>query len=96
MLGTPAYMAPEQAAGEPVDERADVYALGAILYHAICRHGAPRGHDLEEMLQRVIVGAVRPLAEREPAIPRDLAAIVTKAMALDPSARYANAAGLRR
>ena len=93
VLGTPAYMAPEQAAGEPVDERADVYALGAILYHVVAGTAPHEGTTFEEMVQRVIVGDIRPLAKREPAIPLDLAAIVTKAMARDPSARYANAQG---
>jgi eukaryotic-like serine/threonine-protein kinase len=94
LLGTPAYMAPEQAAGQPVDERADVYALGAILYHVICGTAPHEGTTLEEMVRRVVGGAVRPLAEREPAVPRDLAAIVNKAMALEPSGRYVTAQGL--
>ena len=93
VLGTPAYMAPEQAAGQPVDERADVYALGAILYHAVSGAIPHEGTTLEEMVGRVIRGDVRPLAERVPEVPRDLAAIVTRAMAVDPSERYANAQG---
>lgn len=91
VLGTPAYMAPEQAAGEAVDERADVYALGAILYHVVSGAIPHEGNTLEEMVGRVIRGDVRPLTEREPEIPRDLAAIVHKAMALAPSERYPNA-----
>jgi len=93
VLGTPAYMAPEQAAGDPIGERADVYALGAILYHVVSGTIPHEGTTLEEMVHRVISGEVRPLTEREPDVPRDLAAIVTKAMALEPSARYANAQG---
>ena len=94
LLGTPAYMAPEQAAGKPVDERADVYALGAILYHTICGTAPHEGTTLEEMVRQVVSGAVRPLIGREPEVPRDLAAIVNKAMALDPTGRYATAQGL--
>jgi eukaryotic-like serine/threonine-protein kinase len=94
LLGTPAYMAPEQAAGEPVDERADVYALGAILYHTICGTAPHEGTTLEEMVHGVVSGAVRPLTEREPEVPRDLAAIVSKAMAREPSGRYVTAQGL--
>jgi WD40 repeat protein len=94
VMGTPAYMAPEQATGEPVDERADVYALGAILYHVVSGAIAHEGNTLEEMVQRVVSGGVRPLAEREPDVPRDLAAIVTKAMAVNPAERYPNAQGL--
>jgi WD40 repeat protein len=94
VMGTPAYMAPEQAAGEPVDERADVYALGAILYHVVSGAIPHEGTTLEEMVNRVVSGAVRPLTEREPDVPRDLAAIVNKAMALEPSGRYATAQGL--
>jgi WD40 repeat protein len=94
ILGTPAYMAPEQAAGEPVDERADVYALGAIMYHAISGSTPHEGNTLEEVVARVIGGDVRPLAEREPQVPRDLAAIVNKAMAVKSAERYPNAKGL--
>jgi WD40 repeat protein len=93
VMGTPAYMAPEQAAGDTVDERADVYALGAILYHVISGAVPHEGTTLEEMVERVVSGHVRRLTEREPDVPRDLAAIVSKAMAVEPSARYANAQG---
>jgi len=77
-----------------VDERADVYALGAILYHVVSGTAPHEGTTLKEMVQRVRNGEVRPLTEREPDVPRDLAAIVTKAMAVEPSQRYSNAQGL--
>jgi eukaryotic-like serine/threonine-protein kinase len=91
LMGTPAYMAPEQALGEAADERADVYALGAMLYHVVSGTGPHEGTTLADMLDRVATGKIRPLADREPGAPRDLAAIVTKAMALAPAARYPTA-----
>jgi eukaryotic-like serine/threonine-protein kinase len=94
VLGTPAFMAPEQAAAVSVDERTDVYALGAILYHVVSGAVPHDGATLEEMVRRVIAGEVKPVTEREPAVPRDLAAIVNKAMARAPSDRYADAGGL--
>jgi eukaryotic-like serine/threonine-protein kinase len=94
ILGTPAFMAPEQAARASVDERADVYALGAILYQVVSGATPHEGATLEEVVRRVITGDIRPLTEREPDVPRDLAAIVNRAMALAPSSRYPNAGGL--
>ncbi|MCB9562232.1 MAG: serine/threonine protein kinase [Kofleriaceae bacterium] len=94
VLGTPAYMAPEQAAGVDVDERADVYALGAMLYHTLTGAVPHQGSSLDEVLGGVIDGsAVRPLVSRD-GIPPDLAAIVGKAMARDPAARYRDARDL--
>ncbi|WP_375765483.1 serine/threonine protein kinase [Archangium gephyra] len=91
VMGTPAYMPPEQAAGQPVDERADVYALGAILYHLLAGTRPYEGKTSEQVLQRVVGGPPPPLSERQKHIPVDLLAIVTKAMARDPAGRYATA-----
>ena len=91
VLGTPTYMPPEQAEGKAVDERADVYAIGAILYHLLA--GAPpySGGSSAETLARVLSEAPRPLSAREPGVPRDLVTVVEKAMARDPSLRYPTA-----
>jgi len=94
VIGTPAYMPPEQARGEPVDERADVYALGAMLYYLLC--GAPpfTGSTAEQVLAAVLASPPPALQSRQDGIPDDLAAIVTRAMARDPAARYPSAAEL--
>jgi len=92
VMGTPAFMAPEQAApGDHVDERADVYALGSMLY--FLGSGVPphSGKTLDEILVKVMAGEITPLREREPRIPADLAAIVGKAMAREPKDRYPSA-----
>jgi len=79
IVGTPAYMPPEQAAGDAVDVRADVYALGAILYQMLA--GAPPASGR----------TVTPLAQLEPHVPRDVLAIVDKAMARQRADRYPSA-----
>jgi len=91
VVGTPAYMSPEQARGGVVDERADVYALGAVLYEVLA--GSPPHADTtpQAVLDRVIAGPPRPLPMVVSGVPVELATIVRKAMARDPDARYVNA-----
>jgi WD40 repeat protein/tRNA A-37 threonylcarbamoyl transferase component Bud32 len=82
VLGTPAYMAPEQARGEPVDERVDVFAIGAMLWELCMRTRVPPDpQDRDRQLRR-------------DGIDPDLATIVGKALADDPRDRYPNAAAL--
>jgi eukaryotic-like serine/threonine-protein kinase len=91
IVGTPAYMAPEQARGELVDPRADVYAIGAVLYELLAGK-APHADDTPEaVLDRVIAGPPTPLTIAAPHAPSELADLVAKAMARDPAERYANA-----
>ena len=94
VVGTPAYMPPEQAAGAQVDERADVYAIGAMLYHLIA--AVPPYHDVswQRLFAMIATEAPRPLEEHAPTISDELCAIVNKAMARDPAARYQTAKAL--
>ena len=94
IMGTPAYMPPEQARGQVVDQRADVYALGAVLYHVLAGSAPFSGGSSAEILKAVLAGSHEPIERRQPGVPADLVTIVNKAMAADPAARYASAAGL--
>jgi tetratricopeptide (TPR) repeat protein len=91
VLGTPAYMAPEQARGEAVDRRADVYSLGAVLYHLLA--GAPpyRGATAREIMAQAFAGAPQPLSPDCRALAPELVAIIDKSMAREPGERYASA-----
>jgi WD40 repeat protein len=91
VMGTPAYMPPEQALGEPVDERADVYALGALLYHVLAGGPPYAASTSAAVLGQVNEGPPPRLSLRQPGVPRDLATIVDKAMARDPARRYPSA-----
>ncbi|MDC0739728.1 WD40 repeat domain-containing serine/threonine protein kinase [Polyangium mundeleinium] len=93
IMGTPAYMPPEQAMAKPVDERADVYAIGALLYRAlsgVAPYDVPGG-DVIDVALKVLEAPPVPLAERQKGIPEDLLAIVEKAMARDAAKRYPTA-----
>jgi WD40 repeat protein len=79
----------EQARGEPVDERADVYAVGAMLYHVLAARPPYEGAS-DQVLASVLAGPPVPLATRVDGLPRDLLAIVDKAMARAPEDRYAS------
>jgi tetratricopeptide (TPR) repeat protein len=94
IMGTPRYMAPEQANGEPADERSDVWALGAILYHVLA--GAPPYPEptVAAILVAVTEGPPVRIDRRVKGVPPELVTIVTKALAHDPAQRYANAGEL--
>jgi WD40 repeat protein len=94
VVGTPAFMSPEQAAGKPVDERTDVYAIGAILYNVLAGTPPYLGATTADVLAQVISANAPPVDAVEPGVPRDLVAIVTTAMAREREQRYASAKDL--
>lgn len=89
--GTPAYMAPEQARGEPVDRRADVYALGAVLYELLVGYPPIRAPNLALALREVVESAPVPLRHIDRSIPRELEIIVSSCLEKDPARRYPTA-----
>jgi WD40 repeat protein len=94
VLGTPAYISPEQAGGAKfgvVGARSDVYSLGAVLYHALCGLAPFSGQSATEILHKVM--DLDPVAPRllNPGLPRDLETVCLKCLAKEPSRRYASA-----
>jgi WD40 repeat protein len=94
IVGTPAYIAPEQAAGSPVDERADVYALGAILYQVLTGRPPYDGQPAPEVIARLQARKPPAVLLATGEVPRDLVSVVEKAMHVDPASRYPTAAAL--
>ncbi|MFO0799708.1 MAG: serine/threonine-protein kinase [Gemmataceae bacterium] len=92
-VGTPAYMAPEQAAGGRVAPTADVYSLGAVLYELLTGT-VPHPGDAATVLHRLATDAPPPPHPRTPAVPPPLDAVCRTAMARTPAARYPSAAAL--
>jgi len=84
-------MPPEQAGGKSVDKRADVYAIGAILYHLLAGSPPYEGNTSKEILAKVLTDEPVSLETRVSGVPRDLATIVRKAMSRDCNARYPTA-----
>jgi serine/threonine protein kinase len=91
VMGTPAYMPPEQARGEPADERADVFSLGAMLYHVLAGTPPYAAKNATDVIAHAISGKVVPLRQRAPRAPADLVAIVEHAMKQEPAERYRTA-----
>ena len=90
VIGSPKYMAPEQILGKKVDERADIYSLGVIMYEMLT--GTPpyhRGDHMSVMYQHV-QGRARPPIELNPALPQGISDLVMKCMAVDKEKRFAS------
>jgi hypothetical protein len=91
IAGTPQYMSPEQARGEPVDPRSDLFSLGSVLY-AMCTGRAPfRAETSYGVLRRITDEEPRPIREINPEIPDWLGGIVGKLMAKQPEDRFQSA-----
>jgi uncharacterized protein (TIGR03067 family) len=91
IAGTPMYMSPEQARGEPVDPRSDLFSLGSVLY-AMCTGHAPfRASGTMAVMKRVIEDSPRSICEVNADIPDWLEAIVFKLLAKKPEERFENA-----
>ncbi len=89
VVGTPAYMAPEQARGGPIDERTDVFAIGAMLYHLLAgSRPYAQMTTSQQVLDAVLEGPPESLTERAPRAAAELLAIVGRAMQRDPGRRY--------
>jgi eukaryotic-like serine/threonine-protein kinase len=91
VLGTPAYMAPEQTRGaREVSAQCDQYALGVILYECLTGSHAFEGATMLELLTNVSNGSYVPLRVTRPDVPDELAQVIARAMTLDPMQRYAS------
>jgi serine/threonine protein kinase len=92
LAGTPAYMSPEQARGETVDHRADLFSLGSVMY-AMCAGRPPfRAESTVAVLKRICEEEPTPLAQLNADVPSWLARIVARLHAKDPVDRFATAA----
>jgi serine/threonine-protein kinase len=96
VMGTAEYMAPEQArSADKVDARADIYAVGVMLYEMIAGVRPVNGDDARVVALKVERGEVVPLVQAAPEVPREIAGLVHRAMAARPELRFATATEMR-
>jgi len=95
ILGTAAYMSPEQAEGKPVDVRSDLFSLGVMLYEMATGQRPFTGDTSISIISSIVKDTPSPITTLNPSLPHDLERIVRRALAKDPERRYQNAKDLR-
>ena len=95
ILGTVAYMSPEQAQGKPVDTRSDIFSLGVILHQMATGEQPFAGDTPVSIISSILKDTPISVTDLKPALPPDLARIVKHCLAKDPERRYQTAADLR-
>jgi len=95
ILGTVAYMSPEQAEGKPIDPRSDLFSLGVILYEMATGQRPFTGETSISIISSIVKDTPKTVTEFNPALPREFARIIRRALAKDPEHRYQTAKDLR-
>jgi Tol biopolymer transport system component len=95
IVGTVAYMSPEQAEGKPVDPRSDIFSLGVVLHEMATGQRPFRGDTNVSVISAIIKDTPTPITESNPNLPADLTRIVRRCLAKDPERRYQTAQDLR-
>jgi serine/threonine protein kinase len=90
LLGTPRYMAPEQISNQGVDQRADIWSLGTVLYECLSGVRPIEGDNLAEVMGRLMGGVIVPLGQLCPELPPQLSSAVQHMLARDPARRAAD------
>jgi serine/threonine-protein kinase len=93
-VGTPHYIAPEQALGDQVDGRADIYSLGAVLYELLSGRPPYSAESTTRVLVQMLEGSPPPLLQVNPALSSAVQAVVMRALASQPDERYPTAGAL--
>ena len=96
LLGTPAYMAPEQLSGGPIDHRTDLFAAGVILFEMLTGVKPFRGKSITEIMSFMEKRGPEDIRALNPAVPEALKHVITKSVAFDPAQRYAAAAAFSK
>jgi eukaryotic-like serine/threonine-protein kinase len=96
LAGTPHYMSPEQAKGEPIDQRSDLFSLGAVLYFMATGHPPFRAAGAMAVLHRICHDTHRPVWQRNSAIPDELSDLIDRLLEKDPARRFASAAEIQQ
>jgi serine/threonine-protein kinase len=91
ITGTPLYLAPEVVAGQPASVRSDIYSLGVLLFHLLTGSYPVQGRSLAEIRVKLAAGDVASLSALRPRVPAPLAAVIKRALAPLPEARFASA-----
>ncbi len=95
IIGTPPYLAPEQIRGDQVDERTDLYGVGAVLYEMLTGQSPYQGETVGEMNMAILEGRLRPARAINRDIPARIDTIVVRAMHPDPNLRFESASEMR-
>ncbi len=90
VIGTPAYMSPEQAAGRPVGPQSDIFSLGVVAYEMLCRRRPFEGRSYSEVLERIQTCDPPPMTDVNPLVQPDFERIVRRMLQRDPADRYAS------
>jgi len=91
VMGTPYYMSPEQARGQPIDQRSDLYSVGVVAYQALTGRVPFNAETFNELIFKIALESPEPIERVAPGVDQGIAAIVRKSMERDPAHRFQNA-----